>query len=278
MIKQQLIYDDLFAHAKGMSWHTEPKDIKWVRPYEVDINEYHTAFFTDHHLKYAEYTNFETKIAILVEPTVIHPFTYEWIVKNEHIFDHILTHNLELVNKYPKYLYAPIGAACSIDPNEMRVYNKNKLLSIIASNKRLAPGHKLRHEIVKKFPQIDKFGNGYLPIDNKITGLRDYAFSLAISNNNEVDGYFTEILLDCFACGTIPIWWGCKNIGNYFDTNGIIIFEDIEELNEILPSLSYDLYESKKESIINNFTTLMTNYMCVEDWIYKKYQFLFGEK
>ena len=54
---------------------------------------------------------------------------------------------------------------------------------------------------------------------------------------------FCEKITDCFATGTIPIFWGTKNIGNYFDKEGIIFLENIEE-----KELSADLYFSKIKS------------------------------
>jgi hypothetical protein len=53
--------------------------------------------------------------------------------------------------------------------------------------------------------------------------------------------------------GTIPLYYGCPNVGDFFDMNGIIIFESIEELHLILNSLTLELYESKLESVRGNF-------------------------
>ena len=35
-------------------------------------------------------------------------------------------------------------------------------------------------------------------------------------------GYFTEKLLDCFLTRTVPVYWGCPDIYEYFDLDGII--------------------------------------------------------
>lgn len=51
--------------------------------------------------------------------------------------------------------------------------------------------------------------------------LEYYMFSIIIENNS-VDNYFTEKLLNCFAVGTVPIYLGCPNIGEFFNRNGII--------------------------------------------------------
>jgi len=55
--------------------------------------------------------------------------------------------------------------------------------------------------------------------------------------NSKLDNYFTEILLDCFRLGTIPIFWGCPNIGEYFDLRGMETFNGIEDLDDVLTNL-----------------------------------------
>jgi hypothetical protein len=75
---------------------------------------------------------------------------------------------------------------------------------------------------------------------------------VVIENSIESD-YFTEKLLDCFLTGTIPIYWGTKNIENYFDTNGIIFINDENELSTIIDTLDVELYNSKINSIQSNF-------------------------
>ena len=103
-----------------------------------------------------------------------------------------------------------------------------------------------------------------------LDGLKDYAFSIVVENNPD---WFTEKLIDCFACGTIPIYWGKLNIDKYFDDCGIIQFETIDELkDEILPSLSMDLYRQLNKQ--NNFK-LVEEYRCGENWLFENYPFLF---
>ena len=46
-------------------------------------------------------------------------------------------------------------------------------------------------------------------------------FSIAIENAS-YETYFTEKLLDCFATGTIPVYYGAPDIGDYFNKDGII--------------------------------------------------------
>lgn len=38
--------------------------------------------------------------------------------------------------------------------------------------------------------------------------------------------YFTEKILDCFTTGTIPIYQGAPDIGDYCNAEGIVVIDD----------------------------------------------------
>ena len=77
-------------------------------------------------------------------------------------------------------------------------------------------------------------------------------FSIVIENTAEHD-YFSEKIIDCFATMTVPIYFGCMNIGEYFDLSGIIIINNLGDLKSILKNLTVDDYNKKINSIIKNF-------------------------
>jgi hypothetical protein len=83
-----------------------------------------------------------------------------------------------------------------------------------------------------------------------------------------MDYYFTEKIIDCFMTGTIPIYYGCPSIENFFDINGIIVFDTVDELENILYNLTEKDYNEKYESIKNNFEKAK-EFLISEDWIYK---------
>ena len=51
---------------------------------------------------------------------------------------------------------------------------------------------------------------------------------------------FTEVLLDCFRVGSIPIFWGCPNIGEYFDVDGMHVFENDDQFDDIMKIVCSD--------------------------------------
>lgn len=135
-------------------------------------------------------------------------------------FSLVLSCDKGLLEKHPELKYV-IPSACPWI-QDRKIHKKSKKISIIASGKNTAPGHKLRHRIIAKYAgHIDVYGRGYREIPRKEDGLNDYMFGYAIENVL-ADGYFSEKLTDCFATGTIPIYWGDRTISDFFLEEGII--------------------------------------------------------
>jgi hypothetical protein len=170
----------------------------------------------------------DLNVLVQIEPPSIMNTT-QAIINNQNKFNVIFTWNKDILNKCSNSVLFPFGS-CWIKNEDRKIHEKTKETSIIASVKRKTIGHNLRHNIIQSnLIELDLFGNGYNPIENKITALKDYRFSLIIENE-KMDNWFTEKIIDCLVTGTIPIYWGCPNIGDYFDTRGFIIIESIEDL------------------------------------------------
>lgn len=252
----------MFAHTNSSSWYNKPTNFTWCREDYGDV-----VVFTDTSLNMVDGITRTKKYAWLIESPLYTKLNYDFIRTNFNKFDSVFTFDKELLNLSPKFHFLPIGG-CWISEGDRVIHDKNKLLSIIASRKQELPGHILRHEIIKKFNNIDVFGNGYNPIDNKILALGDYKFSIVVENCKK-DYYFTEKLIDCFITGTIPIYWGCPSINDFFDSDGIISFDTLEDLKLILNNLNDDLYLNKINSVRKNFE-LSKKFLIADDIIYEK--------
>ena len=79
-------------------------------------------------------------------------------------------------------------------------------------------------------------------------------FHLSIENV-QYDNWFTEKIVDAFLSKTVPIYWGCPNIENFFDKRGIYTFSSKEELLHLINSLTEDDYNSKLEYIKSNYNS-----------------------
>ena len=139
---------------------------------------------------------------------------------------------------------------------------------MIASHKQTTIGHKFRHDIVKNLQHKHKFdmwGSGYRHFNSKNDPLKDYYFSVSIMNS-KIDNFFTEVLVDNFRLGTVPIFWGCPNIGEYFDERGIITFDTMEDLDDILSKLTVKDYTDRLDYIKKNFI-ISKEYISTDDII-----------
>jgi len=193
-------------------------------------------------------------------PIVYTDNSYHLAINNEH--------EKILLDLGPPFEFIPFGG-CWIKPEDQRVYNKTKNISIIASNKNYTTGHKFRQDVIKQFSdKMDVYGIGHNFINYKLDGLRDYKFSIVIENCKR-DYWFTEKLIDCFMTGTIPIYWGCPSIGDFFDLNGILLFDNINDLHNIISNIDEKLYLNKLEFISKNFD-IGKKYLLPDDYLYNK--------
>lgn len=215
------------------------------------------------------------KIAWILEPRAIFPNVYEWIEQNNKLFDFVLTFDSDLINRGENFLYYPHGRCWVNNYKETKKVNK---ASIIASVKNDTTGHRLRHEIVARLKSlIDAYGSGYKSVEDKDEALLPYMFSITVENSIQ-PGYWTEKIVDCFATKTIPIFWGDSSVNDYFNKDGIIYFNTLEELDtiiEVIKTNGDSIYKSKIEAIEENFK-LVDEYRIPEDWIFKNYPFLFN--
>ena len=146
------------------------------------------------------------------------------------------------------------GVALRKDYQNIFTTQKKFELSFIKSNKNQLPGHKLRGEVTPLLQKPHPFHLNFPQqrIESKVDLFRNAMFHLTIENSRYTN-YITEKVIDCFMSYTIPIYWGCPNIGDYFDSNGIITFQAPEELEQILNTLTPEIYQSKLASITRNY-------------------------
>ena len=67
--------------------------------------------------------------------------------------------------------------------------------------------------------------------------------------------HLAEKIIDCLASKTIPIYRGCPTISQYFDMRGIITFDTLEDLIDIITNLSEDYYENVIDVVEKNYET-----------------------
>ncbi len=257
-----------------------PKKIKWIygggsqpcaaEPMrKLEEKNIDVTLFTDKDLLTPMVDKVGTpyKVAYLSECRSVHPFAYQHILMVEDKFDRVFTHDEYLLSRGEKYVKNVLGTSW-ITNEEATIYKKTKLLSHIGSKSSWSRGHKLRHIVTKAITgkyEFDLWGSAYKPFDSKTVPLKDYCFSITIMNAKH-NHYFTETLVDTFRCGTVPIFWGCDNIGEYFNEKGILKFSTGAELIKILDNLTEQQYYDMMPYIKENYE-IAKKYVCVDDII-----------
>ncbi len=144
---------------------------------------------------------------------------------------------------------------------------KTKLISVITSNKAFTKGHLERIEFVEKLKtyygdQIDVFGQGFNSFDDKWNVLAPYKYHIAIENSSE-NFYWTEKISDCFLAETFPIYYGCKNLSDYFDKDS---FQSIDIQNfdasvgVIDKIIKEDTFENRRNQLKDSKNKVLTEY------------------
>ncbi len=92
-----------------------------------------------------------------------------------------------------------------------------------------------------------KYKNYRGPVDDKISVLKNYKYSICYENTRDMKGYISEKIFDCFAAGVVPVYWGASNIGDYIPPNCFIdrrAFKNHQQLYQFLKSISQEEYET----------------------------------
>jgi len=162
---------------------------------------------------------------LMAEPLIIHGKYYKNIWWLKHKFKYILCRYSQYAEKYTNVLQLPVVESWVDGKSVPWPAAKYHNCSLIASEKTGLIGHKLRHEVVEWIKQesvdVEVIGRGYKPFELKQDGLLTFHYSIIIENVPELS-CFTEKLIDCMLCGTLPIYYGPKDIGDFFNARGII--------------------------------------------------------
>lgn len=267
------ITDSTFPHSNaiglaGENRQRHPDLLRWER-----ASGGYVHVWTDLRLEEAIGDPTPKKIALLIEPRGLSAKHYldAWELRSH--FHTILTYDRSLIDKGEPFKFYPVGGSWI---SRWEIFEKTREVSILVSDKHTTKGHQLRHAIVDRFrEEIHVYGEPYTPyLGSKAPSLRLYRYSVIVESD-WADWYFTEKLIDCLSQGSIPIYWGCPDIARFFDPNGILSFNSLDELAEILKMIGEDDYARRLPAIHWNFEAAK-EYRCAEDWIVTNYPDLFG--
>jgi len=210
----------------------------------------------------------ENNFAFMMEPGI--RWKHPWMFRGLDQYYKVYSPVQRSANSIPSHGF--LGWYFQQDYNylkELAVPGKTKAISCIASNLDKLKGHRRRLNFIKllqhRLPQTDLFGRGTLFLPDKMDGLLPYRYSVAIENYSSPH-YFTEKINDCFLSYTIPFYYGCKNIGQYFPERSFISIDiqnpetAIRKIEEVLLhddwSARLEAVKEARELVLNKYQPL----------------------
>ncbi|MDD2510908.1 MAG: glycosyltransferase family 10 [Syntrophomonas sp.] len=132
----------------------------------------------------------------------------------------------------------------------MEAIEKNKLISLVCSNKQFTAGHRKRLAFVERLMEhfgsrIERFGTNINYIEDKWDAIKEYKYHIAIENSS-FPHYWTEKIADCYLAGAYPLYYGCPNLGEYFP-QGAYTCIDIDDVETAISSIEECLAENRYE-------------------------------
>lgn len=180
----------------------------------------------------------------------------DWMVEKHDLFSKVFTHYMPVNDrKYiPSHPAIPWHVNKTFDELiSTEVPVKSKKLSAIVGDAMDVPGHIKRKTFLQhiqndKSLELDLYGKKINFIEDKWDGLAPYKYSLAMENTRGPN-YWTEKIADCFLSWTVPVYYGCTNLENYFPKESFIRI-DIGQPEESLAKIRRIINEDNWERYI----------------------------
>ena len=150
-------------------------------------------------------------------------------------------------------------------------------VSYLTSSKNWCPGHMLRQQIFDALSsvvgelKVNKHRSPPRLSGAERTSIFQAQYHIAVENA-QWNNYFTEKILDCFLMRTMPLYWGCPNLGEYFNLDGVMQFSTVDGLVLLLKNLTPEHYHSHHQVIEENYQRALeyTDYFSRVDAAIKK--------
>ena len=178
-----------------------------------------------------EYLNYDDAVRIF--------FTGESQIPDFNLVDYALGFDwIDFGDRYQRFpLYNLYWDVAKIAQNRGGMIEKpvirDKFCSFVCSNADGDPFRQRFFELLNNARKVDSGGrflnNVGGPVDDKLEFEREHRFSMCFENSS-YPGYTTEKIIQAFAAGTIPIYWGDPEIGRIFNKDAFICVNDFHTL------------------------------------------------
>ncbi|MDI6046599.1 glycosyltransferase family 10 domain-containing protein [Flavobacterium yafengii] len=191
--------------------------------------------------KYRQYANKQVKLIFnqldIKKNNVLSHGALPWHIDKD--FDFLTSHKVDSLTKENKIVW-------------------------VTSNQRSSKGHKVRMNFldkIKELPFLELYGRGINPIDDKWEVLSKSKYAIAYENFQS-DYYWTEKIIDCYLSYTMPLYFGCNSIDDFFPKNSFIQIDPNDKhinlfLKEIVTSTKWeenlDAITKARELVLNKY-------------------------
>lgn len=257
------------GHKVGTYDVFRPEDINLLIVYRID-------FMISHYLKVMRKNNHCAVFYMMTEPPIISQLHHYEQLK-EFDFNKIFTWNDDEIPKSDKIIKLNYLNP-KINPYKIPsvAFREKKLMATVIGRKKSNFPNELyteRLKVVKYFSaqkeHFSLYGRGWDKdkrswiknlwkgeIDNKNKVLRNYKYTLCFENSAGYNGYITEKIFDAFASGSVPVYYGAKNITHYIPTNTFIDYSLLRS-----PEKLYSFLENIDERTYNEYLSNTKNFL-----------------
>lgn len=195
------------------------------------------------------------------------------ILENQDCFTYVLTQFPQLLGL--KSATKLVGCGSFVDPAPD--IKKKMAVSTVITYRNCLPGHALRHELYARRKEIkipfDIFAGTWnetfkgedtilmppWPNRKEKVMVFDSMFHICIEGIKN-SYHYSEKLIDALITKTVPIYWGCTNIGEYFNESGIIQVNSVDEIIDVCNQLTPEVYERMLPLVNDNYETALKVY------------------
>lgn len=206
---------------------------------------------------------------VLQEPEIHGKLSHRFTHQHSSLYSRVFTHSPNPTDKRQKESLGHLGTLVDWPSNwALNEIRKKHVVSIVSSRLKVLPGHKDRSNFIEKLlsdrPDLEShtFGKGRTnELTEKIDGLKDYMFSVAIENQS-ANSYVTEKFVDCILSGTVPLYFGASNISQYFPQGSYIWLpiHNYEACLKIIDDLSKEEYDRRLLDLKSAYDKLVSEY------------------
>jgi len=199
---------------------------------------------------------------ITTEPSSIKPYGQGFLRQ----FGHVLTSQESWCIRHPGaifsqagliWFYGNHGEGASHDylRSHLPVEKTRDIATVCSSKQQKHTLHNDRYRFTQRLkadlPEMDVFGHGVRFIEDKSEALDAYRYHLAIENHI-CEHHWTEKLSDCYLGMSLPIYYGCPNIADYFPEESYLeidLFNYDASLATIQKAIVDDEYSQRLSAI-----------------------------